>query len=243
MWPENSFITLTYDEEHAPWDGSLNKVHFQKFIRRLRKSEPNKTIRYFHVGEYGAELQRPHYHALIFNHDFNQDKYLWSQKEGINLYRSDKLEKLWPFGFSTVGDLTWETAAYCSRYCLKKITGKEAEEHYTKVSTETGELIRLEPEYITMSLKPAIGKSWYETYKTDCYPSDFITHRGKKYTIPKYYDKLYQEENEAAFTKIKERRIQKACTHMQDQTKQRLRDRETCQEARAQSLKRHLELQ
>ncbi len=209
-------------------------------MKRLRKILEPKKIRFFHVGEYGEQLERPHHHALLFNHDF-EDKYLWSQQEGINTYRSDLLEKIWPYGFTTVGALTWETAAYCARYCTKKITGKEAEEHYKKTSIETGELIDLEPEYITMSLRPAIGRSWYETYKTDCYPSDFITHKGKKYTIPKYYDKLYQEENEAAFTDIKKRRIEKAWQHADDQTPNRLRARETCQTARAQLLQRKLE--
>jgi hypothetical protein len=33
----NSFITLTYDPEHLPEDGSLNVLHFQKFMKRLRK--------------------------------------------------------------------------------------------------------------------------------------------------------------------------------------------------------------
>ena len=240
MWDDNCFITLTYDEENLPWDGSLDKKHFQKFMKRLRWKHREKTIRFFHVGEYGSDLDRPHYHALLYNHDFD-DKYLWNEKEGICTYRSDQLEELWPYGMSTVGELNWETAAYCSRYCVKKITGEKVEEHYRRIDTRTGEVINLEPEYITMSLRPAIGKSWYEKWKADCYPSDFITNNGKKLKLPRYYDKLYQEENEPAFARLKETRKAKALEHAEDQTPARLRTREACQTARAKLLQRNYE--
>lgn len=37
LYDENCFITLTYRPEDLPLDGSLNKVHFQKFMKRLRR--------------------------------------------------------------------------------------------------------------------------------------------------------------------------------------------------------------
>ena len=129
MWEENCFITLTYSDEYLPWDGSLNKKHFQDFMKRLRKWEQHKPIRYFHCGEYGEQLQRPHYHALIFNHEFD-DRELWTESEGIRTYTSKQLDKLWPWGFSTIGDLNWDTAAYTSRYIMKKMTGEQADDHY-----------------------------------------------------------------------------------------------------------------
>jgi hypothetical protein len=46
----NSFITLTYDPDHLPKDGSLNVVHFQKFMKRLRKKISPLKIRFFHCG-------------------------------------------------------------------------------------------------------------------------------------------------------------------------------------------------
>ena len=128
-------------------------------MRRIRYEYRYKKIRYFHCGEYGDQLKRPHYHALLFNHEF-EDKELWNEREGVNTYRSKALEKLWPFGFSTLGDLNWETAAYCSRYVMKKMTNDD--EHYWRQLDSNME-VQLQPEYITMSLKPAIGKTWYET--------------------------------------------------------------------------------
>ena len=236
MHDENCFITLTYSDENLPWDGSLNKQHYQAFMKRLRWHNRHKQIRYFHCGEYGEQLDRPHYHALLFNHDFH-DKELWTQKEGIKTYTSETLQKLWPLGFSTIGDVTWETAAYCSRYTLKKKTGEQAKEHYWR-QINTDLEIQLEPEYTTMSLKPAIGKEWFNTYKTDCYPSDYITNKGKKFRVPRYYDKLIPESELKIY---KERRKQKAWEWAHENTPKRLQAREKCTRARLAKLTRPLE--
>lgn len=150
----NCFVTLTYSDEFLPLDGGLSKRHFQLFIKRLRRAYPNEVIRYFHCGEYGGKTFRPHYHAIIFGLDFD-DKILFS--DGSNpVFTSDKLESIWGLGFCTLGAVTFESAAYVARYVMKKVTGHMAEKHYERVSTETGEIYQLQPEYITMSLKPAI---------------------------------------------------------------------------------------
>ena len=234
MHDENCFITLTYDEDNIPWDGSLNKEHFQKFMKRLRFKERHKKLRYFMCGEYG-ELGRPHYHALIFNHDF-QDKTLWTERDGIPTWTSEQLEGLWPFGFSTVGRCTYETAAYCARYTTKKKTGKEAETHYWKILTTDLE-VEIEPEYANMSLKPAIGNTWFSEYKNDCYPSDFITRNGKKFRVPKYYDKLINEDELAYY---KENRKRKAWARNEENTTSRLAQREKCAHARLENLNKIL---
>ena len=167
---DNCFITLTYSPENVPKDSSLHLEHFQKFMKRLRKYiftevqkvnflismmsvdtgrvigyVPSQGVRFFHCGEYGELLSRPHYHACLFGFDFS-DKVLWSTRGGVRLYRSKVLEKLWTFGFSTIGDVTFESAAYVARYCTKKITGDEADKHYNGRS----------PEYVTMSRRPCI---------------------------------------------------------------------------------------
>lgn len=59
------FLTLTYNDEHLPEGGELSLYDLQTFIKRLRKENPG--IRYFAVGEYGTDLDRPHYHAVLFN--------------------------------------------------------------------------------------------------------------------------------------------------------------------------------
>ena len=100
QWEQNCFITLTYNPEHLAIktkecekcpiykkrdpnetcaEGSICKRDFQLFMKRLRKKftgyEPvpgtNRfPIRYFHCGEYGEKLRRPHHHACIFNFQY-----------------------------------------------------------------------------------------------------------------------------------------------------------------------------
>ncbi len=114
MNEDNCFITLTYNEKNLPHDGSLDKTHFQKFMKKLRKTTDNK-IRYYHCGEYGENLQRPHYHACLFGHDF-ADKEFFQNSNGNDLYISKQLDKTWNKGFATIGNMTFETAAYTARY-------------------------------------------------------------------------------------------------------------------------------
>ena len=125
----NSFITLTYAPECLPEDGSLHYEHFQKFIKRLRKRlwryEDDLKVRFFMCGEYGEQFSRPHYHAIIFGYDF-PDKVFWSRNNGYPLYRSRMLEELWPFGYCTVGDVTFESAAYVARYTGTRLAPAQA---------------------------------------------------------------------------------------------------------------------
>src|ERR1041384_105602 len=63
MHEVNSFVTLTYDDEHLPVGGSLDLEAVPVLIRALRKR--GKKVRYFYCGEYGERSGRPHYHALL----------------------------------------------------------------------------------------------------------------------------------------------------------------------------------
>ncbi|AXL15311.1 replication initiator protein [Microviridae sp.] len=239
QYENNCFITLTYNDENLPKGGTLEKAHFQKFMKRLRKKYEHK-IRFYMCGEYGEEFGRPHYHACLFNHDF-QDKLPFMQNnQGDTIYTSKELETIWPFGFSTIGDLTYETAAYTARYILKKITGDKADEHYEKTDIRTGEVVQVQPEYTTMSRRPGVGRDWYEKYKTDAYPDDFLTHQGKKLPIPKYYDTLFERSNPSDFERIKDIRREKLAKHKENLTPDRLRVREKVKLAQINKLERTL---
>ena len=104
---------------------SLNYKHFQDFMKRLRKS--HSGVRFYMCGEYGEDFSRPHYHALLFNCSFPDRKKHSTGDSGSVIYTSEALSKLWPFGFSSIGDVTFESAAYCSRYIMKKVTGDACE--------------------------------------------------------------------------------------------------------------------
>lgn len=227
----NSFITLTYNDENLPKDGSLNKKHFQDFMKRLRKELDKKgiKIRYYHCGEYGEMLMRPHYHAIIFGYDF-PDRKLFTVRRGVRLYRSEMLERLWPFGFSTVGDVTFESAAYVARYVLKKINGDKAEEHYGGK----------QPEYTTMSRRPGIGHDWLMRFKDDVYNYDYVVIRGGiKCRPPRYYDEIYDTIEPEKMEKIKIQR--RKFVQNGEYTYERLKAKEVIQKQRLERLVRPIE--
>lgn len=225
LYEHNCFITLTFDDENLDPQKSLRKRDFQLFMKRLRKKY-GEGIRYYHCGEYGSINQRPHHHACLFNHDF-PDKKLWKVNNGVKIYRSAELEKLWPYGFSTVGEVTFESAAYVARYVMKKINGEKAFLHYAIVDEETGEYFgQRQPEYTTMSRRPGIGRAWFEKYKDDVYPHDYVVIRkGIKCRPPAYYDKIYDLTDPESFSIIKARRVYKARNN-KDNTPQRLKVKE-----------------
>ncbi|QXP08258.1 MAG: replication initiator protein [Arizlama microvirus] len=206
----NYFVTLTYDENNLPPGGTLVKEHLQDFIRRLRKSNPNEKIRYYACGEYGTKGTRPHYHILLFGHSFNVDNhnnlnmdlrlYTRNKQPGQQLYTSESLKTLWPFGFSTVGEFSQQSAMYVAKYSIKKITGELAAAHYE------GRL----PEFALMSLKPGIGHDWIKKYTSDCYPKDYFTIKGRKFRPPRYYDDYLKKIRPKCLEYIKNKRIEKA---------------------------------
>jgi hypothetical protein len=226
---KNCFITLTYNNENCT--KSLIKEHFQLFMKRLRKKY-GEGIRFFHCGEYGTKNNRPHHHACIFNHDF-EDKKLWNVKGGNKLYTSESLDKLWKMGYCIIGEVDFQSAAYVARYVTKKIYGEAAKEAYKDKK----------PEYITMSRKPGIGKEFYDKFKKDMFSQGFmiVDKNGKKIrlTTPRYYDKLYNIDEPEKFGKIKTERIKKAKKHKVDQ--ERLEGMEKFKQKQFKKLKRSFE--
>lgn len=217
MHHENTFITLTYNDDHLPKNNSLDHVDFQKFIRALRQ-KTKKQIRYYMCGEYGDKFARPHYHALLFGYKFPDEK-LWTIRKTRNssnqVFRSKILEKLWSrngksLGFSETGTVTFQSAAYVARYIIKKQSQEIARERLAIVDQDTGELIQRTPEYTKMSLKPGIGTSYYETYRDDIFPLDKIilntSGKVKEYSVPKYYREKLKLENPELAEKLRQKR-------------------------------------
>lgn len=196
MHTENCFLTLTYAPEHLPEGGTLVPEHFTKFLKRLRKQIHPKRISYFHCGEYGELLSRPHYHALIFGYEFPDKRYARQSKSGHATYSSELLDKLWGLGTCNIGELNFETAAYTARYAVKKITGDLAESHYNGKH----------PEYCTMSTKPAIGKRFFDKHSAQIYRRDRVVVNGKEQLPPRYYDKLLRRKDADKYDLLKARR-------------------------------------
>lgn len=269
LYEDNCFITLTFNDDQLyerskPW--SLDKTEFQRFMKRVRKAYPDLTIRYFHCGEYGEickrcmksrhaskgcctddefarnkRVGRPHYHALLFNLDF-ADKQIYMERNGHYLYTSDQLTALWPHGFSSIGDVTFESAAYVARYVMKKITGDQAQDHYNVTDWFTGENYDVEPEYTTMSRRPGIATGWFEKYKDDVYPNDYVVlSGGRKVRPPKFYDRLLEAVDPFTLDWIKEDRERATDQHYENNTKDRLKVREYIQYRKLNQLVRNLD--
>lgn len=209
MHQDNVFVTLTFSEDHLPQDRSLDVRDLQLFFKRLRKRFPDRKIRYFACGEYGETTRRPHYHALIFNLDF-PDKRRISGVGANTLYSSTILEEVWGLGLCSIGQVTFDSAAYVAGYCIKKVSGDIADEHYTLYDGYTGEAWKIKPEFAVMSRRPGIGKTWFDQYKEDIYSKDFVTLRGVQMGAPRTYDKWFEQLSPERLRSLKDQRVKKA---------------------------------
>lgn len=239
LYDRNCFLTLTYNEQHLPKDLSLRKRDFQLFMKRLRRRFFSDSIRYFMCGEYGEARGRPHYHCILFNHDF-RDKLFYSKRGGNDLYTSATLDHIWRLGECKIGAVTFESAAYVASYCTKKITGALADKTYRVYDSTTGETWLREPEYADMSRRPGIGAPWLHRYITDVYPSGEILSRGRKAKPPRYYDTIYRRDydtNDIHYTHIAHKRQQRAILQQHDNTRARRETKEKVALARYKSKK------
>lgn len=236
LYESNLFLTLTYNDKHLPEDYSLYPEHHVLFMKRLRKYAP-RTIRFYHCGEYGDTTLRPHYHTIIFNLDMSDRVYLKTTETGSKLYTSHKLDALWSYGDCYIGDVTFESAAYCARYVMKKLTGNRKSEY--------GSLV---PEYSTQSRGGrgglgGIGAPWLAKFKTDVFPSDLCVVNGKRVRVPKAYDQLMIGKEaklgewvtddtgfpiwmpslqRTPMERVKGKRLRSASKHSENQTRDRL---------------------
>lgn len=195
------FVTLTYDDEHLKTGygvdsstGEIVSVHatlvkddLQKFFKRLRFATKQK-ISYFCAGEYGSQTYRPHYHCIIFGLKLDDLKQIKRNFYDQPYFVSPTIEKLWPFGIHVIGNVTFESAAYVARYTLKKATSGFTKEYY--------EVAGIEPEFQTMSRRPAIGKRYFDDHIDQFKYSTFTVstpYGGVKMSMPEYFRKKYKE--------------------------------------------------
>lgn len=193
----NCFLTLTYADENLPQNYSVSVREMQLFMKRYRKRF-GAGIRFFLTGEYSDWPKlRPHYHACVFNHDL-PDKVRVRIRDGFPVYTSEALAELWPHGSHEIGSLTHSSAGYVARYCIKKMTGNKADDHYRRVSPVNGETYMVHPEFATMSRNPGVGMHWFRQYQGDAFPSDFLIADGRKVRPPSAYLKQLEADEAVA---------------------------------------------
>jgi hypothetical protein len=234
MHKQNCFITLTYNDEH--YKPTLDYADFKKFIRRTVAQKG--PTRYFMCGEYGDKLKRPHFHAILFGQNFNNQKPI-----GKDINESPELNQLWGKGYASVGTATHQSAGYIARYTIKKQYGKQQTKHYQRINTQTGEIIQVQPEFAQMSRKPGIGQTFLEKYWPEMYLARdaIVLPGGKTQKTPRYYDTwLKQHHTDLRDYKDYERYINSK-KFIQDTTPQRLQTRELLAALNLQRKQRTLE--
>lgn len=121
------FFTLTYRDENLSYglnDATLVKNDLKRFLVDLKRYNKRMVlgqlkrlnrvldetkmykIKYFGVGEYGDQFNRPHYHVIVFNLYGNVLKHI---------------EKLWPHGFAQIDICKGGHMHYATGYVLKNM--------------------------------------------------------------------------------------------------------------------------
>lgn len=162
-WDHSTFVTLTYSDEHLPKNLSINKADLQKFFKRIRKA--GHKIRYYACGEYGERYGRCHYHAIIFGLRCDHD-----------------FQQYWPFGIVHTGTVTYDSCRYVAQYIDKKYYGEKADEIYTSRG------LAVPFQICSQKLGLQYALSDQERIKENLY----ITSRGVKVGVPRYYKKKLQ---------------------------------------------------
>lgn len=195
----SSFVTLTIDGRLYPefarsLDGPVpdrpgrpgKPGLFALFMKRLRERRERESVRSFHAGEYGEKNARPHYHALLFGVGF-ADRVESGRRHGVPVFRSAELEELWPYGRSEIGSVTFESAQYLAKYCVKKASRGG---RYSFGDDR-------EAEYITMSRRPGIGARWVERFRAELVKFGTVMLRGVEVDAPRFYlDQLTEAQRE-----------------------------------------------
>lgn len=155
----STFVTLTYDDKHIPEGGTLVPKDLTDWLKRFRKALSPLNIRYYAVGEYGENTERPHYHVIIFGSPGCFRPYV-RKGEACPCATCRVYQRTWNKGFSFVGDVTEQSLKYVASY-VSKSTLKSGDRR----------LFGRNPEFARMSLKPGIGyaqaKNIVNTLTTD----------------------------------------------------------------------------
>nr|DAH72157.1 MAG TPA: Replication associated protein [Microviridae sp.] len=221
------FITLTYDDEHVPgiilgtgeivrkaqytWKAGKERPEsvqtlwypdIQNFLKRLRKAYRGK-LRYFIAGEYGEQTARPHYHMILYGWEPTDLKQLYKIHHN-GYYTSAWLKDLWNMGQIQIAQAEPATYRYVAGYVTKKmyeIDGKKQND-YQKMG-------QVRP-FAKMSLKPGLGDQYYQEHKEEIWQKGYIQcTNGKRAQIPRYYEKMMEQENPQKLWEIKRERQRK----------------------------------
>lgn len=178
---DNAFVTLTYHSKNLRTPSGhyvavgtrsedlpgLHPKDLQDFIKRLRKAIAPLQIRFFGVGEYGDETERPHYHLALFGYPscrYGMSRYSKANQNCCSA--CDLIAKEWGLGNTFVGTLDAASVKYIAGYTVKKMNAKS---------------VKLEgrhPEFARMSLRPGVGYDGLHELADKVMKYDFCDKHG-----------------------------------------------------------------
>lgn len=198
-WPSNSFLTLTYNDDHLPVEEffhkktgevfaplSVSPYEHKSFIDKLRSAYRYYTgecLRYYMVGEYGDKSQRPHYHYALFNFPRCTIGAKVINKQFFPCYcgSCQLISKCWGKGNIFQGDVNSKSALYIAKYLQKHLTNSnwKRQDSYTGL-TNAQKLAGRHPEFARMSNKPGIAR-----FAVDKIASSLSNFEQEDFEIPR----------------------------------------------------------
>lgn len=197
------FVTLTYDDQYMTVNddnqGLLMKTDLQNFIKRLRwyvdryytglgqDPRKHKKLRYYCVGEYGSNNNRPHYHCLLFNLPIDPIEVIRERKI------LEFLKEVWKFGIIHVGKVESASINYSLAYI---IIPKVDQDNLTR-------------QFAVMSTKPPIGINYLS--KNQKFHKSNLTDvttlpGGQKIMLPRLFrDKIFNKAEKRYLTERSQR--------------------------------------
>ena len=224
-YKDNWFLTLTYDDQKLKDEDlikSINPVTFQSgifininmhevsdFLKRLRSRIAYKTghlgVRAVYCSEYGPLHGRAHYHVNLFNcpiPDLKVFKKEYVGGKSYFYYTSDIVSECWGHGNIVLVPFCYETAAYVSRYILKKQNGKNRAAY--EEACQVAGVQPMHNESVQYPTRPGLGRQFYEDNRDLIYEYDgVILPNGHQAKPARYYDKLFDLDHPEEMEKIR----------------------------------------
>lgn len=196
MHDRKTFLTLTYDDDHLPLDGSLHYEHIAKFFHDLRQG--GFKVRYAGCGEYGDKRSRPHWHLAFYGADERNKELFsvsWDEKDAV--YRGSM--KYWPYGLVALGFLTSKSARYIAKYMFKRRSERRPEDKGKRKDVRMSDGRQVEMFFC--SGKPGIGGDFVKKYAKELHDRGFCYFDNRKVALPRYYkQKVYTDDELLQFS-------------------------------------------
>lgn len=178
---------------------TVDITHLQKWIKKVRKTNQAKNIKYYGVSEYGTKSKRPHYHVILLGADIislvgekNWQLFL-EGKAKLNGEMQLKIDS-WKFGHVTIGTCTPASVSYTLKYISKgrqipQFKGDKRQKERSIMSKGIGACY-LSPKTIKL-------------HRNDLDRQYVVTHDSKKIPIPRYLkDRLYDSLEREYMVKV-----------------------------------------